>query len=44
MMKLIKAVIIGYAVLWLLDSVKGMLGDNEITTLEDLKKLIKEKL
>ena len=44
MMKLIKAVIIGYAVLWLLDSVKGMLGDNEVTSLEDLKKLIKEKL
>ena len=44
MKKLIKAVIIGYAVLWLLDSVKGMFGDSEITTLDDLKKLIKEKL
>jgi hypothetical protein len=44
MKKFIKAVIIGYAVLWLFNSIKDMLGEKEITTLEDIKRLIKEKL
>ena len=44
MKKFIKAVVIGYAVLWAYNSIKEMLGDNEVTTLEDIKKLIKEKL
>jgi hypothetical protein len=44
MKKFIKAVIIGYAVIWVLDALKKFLGDNEVTTLEDIKKLIKEKL
>ena len=44
MKKFIKAVIIGYAVLWAYNSIKDMLGEKEVTTLDDLKKLIKEKL
>ena len=44
MKKFIKAVVIGYAVLWLADSIKGMFGNNEINSLEDIKRLIKDKL
>ena len=44
MKKFIKAVVIGYAVLWIFNSIKDMMGENEITSLEDIKKLIKEKL
>ena len=44
MKKFIKAVIIGYAVLWVFNSIKDMLGDKEVTTLDDIKKLIKERL
>jgi hypothetical protein len=44
MKKFIKALIIGYAVLWAYNSIKDMLGEKEVTTLDDLKKLIKEKL
>ena len=43
MRKVIKAVVIGYAVLWIFNSVKEMLGEKEITSLDDIKKLIKEK-
>jgi hypothetical protein len=43
MKKFIKAVIIGYAVLWVFNSIKDMLGEKEITSLDDIKKLIKEK-
>jgi len=44
MKKFIKAVIIGYAVLWVFNSIKDMLGDKEVTTLDDIKRLIKERL
>ena len=44
MKKFIKAIVIGYAVLWAYNSIKEMLGDKEVTTLDDIKKLIKEKL
>jgi len=43
MRKFIKVVVIGYAVLWIFNSVKEMLGEKEITSLDDIKKLIKEK-
>jgi hypothetical protein len=43
MKKFIKAVIIGYAVLWIFNSIKDMMGEKEVTSLEDIKKLIKEK-
>jgi len=44
MKKFIKAVIIGYAVLWTFNSIREMLGEKEVTTLDDIKKLIKERL
>jgi hypothetical protein len=44
MKKFIKAVVIGYSVLWLLDSCKEWFGDSEVKNLEDIKKLIKENL
>ena len=44
MKKFIKAVVIGYSVLWLLESCKEWFGDSDVTSLEDIKKLIKEKL
>lgn len=44
MKKFIKAVVIGYAVLWVVKSIQEMMKDNEVTSLEDIKKLIKEKL
>jgi hypothetical protein len=44
MKKLIKAIIIGYSVLWLLDTIKEWIGDGEIKNLEDIKKLLKERL
>ena len=44
MRKFIKAVVIGYAVLWAYNSIKDMLGDKEVTTLDDIKRLIKERL
>jgi len=43
MRKFIKAVVIGYAVLWIFNSVKDMLGEKEVTSLDDIKKLIKDK-
>ena len=44
MKRLVKALIIGYAVLWLLDSVKQWFGDSEIKNLEDIKRIIRENL
>ncbi len=44
MKKFIKAVIIGYGVLWAFNSIREMLGEKEVTTLDDIKKLIKERL
>jgi len=43
MKNFIKAVVIGYAVLWGFNSIKNLLGEKEITSLDDIKKLIKEK-
>jgi len=43
MKKFIKAVIIGYAVLWIFNSIKDMMGEKEVTSLEAIKTLIKEK-
>lgn len=44
MKKLVKAVIIGYAVLWLVDSCKEWFGNSEVKTLEDIKRILKENL
>lgn len=44
MKKLVKAVIIGYSVLWLIDTCKEWFGDSEIKNLEDIKKILKDKL
>jgi hypothetical protein len=44
MKKLVKAVIIGYAVLWLLDNCKEWFGDSDIKNLDDIKRILKEKL
>ena len=44
MKRFIKAIIIGYAVLWLNDTMKNWFGDREIRNLDELKKLIKDKL
>jgi hypothetical protein len=44
MKKFIKAVIVGYAVLWLLNYVKDLIGGDEIKDLNDIKRIIKEKL
>jgi hypothetical protein len=44
MKKFIKAVIIGYAILWLLDSCKEWFGDQDIKNLDDVKRILKEKL
>jgi hypothetical protein len=44
MKKLVKAIIIGYAILWLIDSCKEWFGDSDIKNLEDIKRILKEKL
>jgi hypothetical protein len=44
MKKFIKAIIIGYAALWVIDKLKSSLGDREINSVDDLKKLIKDSL
>jgi hypothetical protein len=44
MKKLIKAIVIGYAALWIIDKLKSSLGDQEINSVEDFKKLIKDSL
>jgi hypothetical protein len=44
MKKLIKAIIIGYATMWVIDKLKSSLGDREINSVEDFKKLIKDSL
>lgn len=43
-MKFIKAVIIGYVVLWGVQWMKDLFRDENITTLDDVKRLLKEKL
>jgi hypothetical protein len=44
MKKFIKAVIIGYVVLWGVQWMKDLFRDENITTLDDVKRLLKEKL
>jgi hypothetical protein len=44
MKRFIKAIIIGYSVIWLLDTCKEWFGGREVKNLEDIKKLLKEKL
>jgi hypothetical protein len=44
MKKLVKAVIIGYAILWLIDTCNEWFGDSEVKNLDDIKRIIKEKL
>ena len=44
MMKFIKAVVIGYVVLWGVQWMKDLFRDENITTLDDVKRLLKEKL
>jgi hypothetical protein len=44
MRRFIKAVIIGYVVLWIADSVKSALGNDEIKTMDDVKRFLRDKL
>jgi hypothetical protein len=44
MKKFIKAVIIGYATLWVIDKLKSSLGNREINSLEDFKQLVKDSI
>jgi hypothetical protein len=44
MKKFFKALIVGYAVLWLFNSIKDLIGGEEIKDLSDIKRILKEKL
>jgi len=44
MKKFIKAVIVGYAVLWLFNYIKDLIGGEEIKDINDIKRILKEKL
>lgn len=44
MKKLIKAVLIGYAVMYAVKWFKDLFRDEDVNTLDDLKRLVKEKL
>jgi hypothetical protein len=44
MKKFIKAVVIGYVVLWGVQWMKDLFRDENINTLDDVKRLLKEKL
>jgi hypothetical protein len=44
MKKLVKAIIIGYSVLWLIDTFKEWFGDSDVKNLDDIKRILKEKL
>lgn len=44
MRRFIKAVIIGYIVLWVADTLKSSLASNEIKTLDDIKKYLRDRL
>lgn len=44
MKKFIKAIIVGYVVLWGVDWVKQLFKDENINNVEDLKALIKKSL
>ena len=42
MKKFFKAIIIGYVLLWVLEEVKKLFKDNDIKTVDDMKKIIKD--
>ncbi len=44
MKKFIKAVIVGYVVLWCIQWLKDLFRDEDINNLDDVKRLLKEKL
>jgi len=44
MKKFIKAVIVGYVVLWVIQWLKDLFRDENINNVDDLKRIIKEKL
>lgn len=44
MKKFIKAIVIGYVVLWGVQWMKDLFRDENISTLDDVKRLLKEKL
>ena len=44
MKKFIKAIIVGYVVLWAVQWLKDLFRDENINNIEDVKRLIKEKL
>ena len=44
MKKFIKAVIVGYVVLWGIQWLKDLFRDENINNLDDVKRLLKEKL
>jgi len=44
MKRFIKAIIIGYSVIWLTDNFKGWFGGSDVKNLEDIKRILKEKL
>ncbi len=44
MKKFIKAIVIGYVVLWGVQWMKDLFRDENINTLDDVKRLLKEKL
>ena len=44
MKKFIKAVIVGYVVLWGVKWLQDMFRDEDINNIDDLKRIIKEKL
>ena len=44
MKKFIKAVIVGYVVLWCIQWLKDLFRDEDINNIDDLKRIIKEKL
>ena len=44
MSKFIKAVIVGYATLWLFKELKDLFGGEDINNIDDIKRIIKERL
>ena len=44
MKKFIQAIIIGYAVMWIANSLKEFFGNREIKSLEDIKQILRERL
>jgi hypothetical protein len=44
MRKLITILVVGYLVVWLYEYAKKSLGENNVSSVEDLKRMIREKL